>query len=248
MNIQNVDSKFNLIVDSEIEQYRVNTFRTKEPETLYWIENEIKDGDVVFDVGANIGIYTLYIAKLYPNASIYSFEPYFDNYVKLCHNAFLNKFDNVTPMYIGISDKMQIADLYIKDETVGSSGHQLFQCKDEWNNNFTPKGKHSVLTISLDDFCTQFNVKTPQHVKIDIDGLEQHVVEGMIPILYSNKIKSVLIEVNHTSSDGNMINKLFYDANFTSDNIYNQIENHSRERRKYTQYKDVENIIYIKKN
>ncbi len=62
-------------VSSELEQYRAETYSTKEPETLDWLEQNLKAKDTFFDVGANIGLYSLYAAKINPKCGIYAFEP-----------------------------------------------------------------------------------------------------------------------------------------------------------------------------
>src|SRR5689334_3479633 len=53
-------------VASDVEQYRVTSYSTKEPETLDWLDQSLNDSDVFFDVGANIGLYSMYAAKRQP--------------------------------------------------------------------------------------------------------------------------------------------------------------------------------------
>jgi tRNA G46 methylase TrmB len=84
-------------VSSEIEEFRVNTYSTKEPDTLDWIDANLRDGDIVFDIGANIGLYTLYAAKRNPRCTVYAFEPAFQNFASLCRNIALNALTNVVP-------------------------------------------------------------------------------------------------------------------------------------------------------
>src|SRR2546430_8849931 len=64
-----------LSLTSESEQYRAETYASKEPETIAWLTEELREGDVFFDVGANIGLYSLYAAKLRPSCRVYAFEP-----------------------------------------------------------------------------------------------------------------------------------------------------------------------------
>ncbi len=85
-------------VSSELEQYRAETYSTKEPETLDWLDQNLKDDDTFFDLGANIGLYSLYAAKIRPQSTIYAFEPATPKYLRLCNNIVLNGVDNVIPV------------------------------------------------------------------------------------------------------------------------------------------------------
>src|SRR3990167_8176822 len=69
--------------------YRAKTFSTKEPETLQWIDN-IPEKSVFWDIGANIGLYSLYAAKR-RHCRVWAFEPSVFNLELLARNIFLNK-------------------------------------------------------------------------------------------------------------------------------------------------------------
>lgn len=58
---------------------------------------ESRDGDIFYDVGANIGLYSLYAAKLRPTCRVFAFEPVSHNFGNLCENLLLNRVANVTP-------------------------------------------------------------------------------------------------------------------------------------------------------
>ena len=64
---------FKLVSDNLITKYRARSFNDKEPEILDWMDNNLRDGDVLFDVGANVGIYSIYAALRNPKAMIYAF-------------------------------------------------------------------------------------------------------------------------------------------------------------------------------
>ena len=71
---------FKMIVETEIEKWRRDTFWEKEPETIAWID-DMEPGEILFDVGANIGIYTLYAASR--GVRVIAIEPVFENYSRL---------------------------------------------------------------------------------------------------------------------------------------------------------------------
>ena len=69
-----------LLVTSEIEHYRADTYASKEPDTLDWLDAELNDEDVFFDIGANIGVYSLYAAALNAGCRVFAFEPEAQNF------------------------------------------------------------------------------------------------------------------------------------------------------------------------
>ena len=98
-----------------------------------------------------------------------------------------------------------------------------------------------TFTISLDKFCALHKLK-PHHIKIDVDGQENKIVEGMQGILKEDYLQSVLIEVNNNKD---YIMKTFLDAGFSTDNIFNKLENHSRVRR-HNEMIRAENVVFVR--
>ena len=85
---------------------RVDTFSIKEPETLEWIDS-IPEGSVIWDIGANIGLYSCYAAK-HRNCKVFAFEPSIFNLELLARNIFINKLvDRLTIIPLPLSDKLQ---------------------------------------------------------------------------------------------------------------------------------------------
>ena len=72
-------------------QFRVNTFFTKEPDTLNWIDS-FKKNSVFWDVGSNIGLYSCYAAK--KNCNVFAFEPSYFNLPILSQNINYNRIQN----------------------------------------------------------------------------------------------------------------------------------------------------------
>ncbi|HOX00078.1 MAG TPA: FkbM family methyltransferase, partial [Deltaproteobacteria bacterium] len=80
---------FNMARETELEKWRADTFWTKEPETIAWIDSF--GPGFFWDVGANVGIYSLYAAVRHPDTvKVYAFEPYPDNFVALKGNIAAN--------------------------------------------------------------------------------------------------------------------------------------------------------------
>lgn len=242
-----VNEKFSIYSENALEKYRAESFLTKEPETIEWIKNFFKEGDILFDIGANIGIYSLYAASLFPEMKVFAFEPFRKNFFRLCQNIDLNRFKNVYPMLFAVGEKSKLETLYIPDVRSGGSGSQVGEAKDDWGKDFNPLAEEKLLVVSLDEMIQKFNMPVPNHVKIDVDGLEKLILEGMEKLLAEKELKSVLIEVNRQSLDIKEVVSLFDENGFTTDNPFNKLENHSRNRRRGTRTESAENIIFCRK-
>ena len=219
---------FNLLIHTKIEEWRADTFWTKEPETIEWINSFIL-GDTFFDIGANIGIYSLYCASKHKESLTYAFEPFYGNASKLLSNVMLNKFDNVVviPFAVGKSNGINTFNLVSRED--GHSGSQAQYGKDFY----------MIPTITIDSFCELVG-DYPDHIKIDIDGQELQVIEGALKTIYKEECESVLVEIN---KDGDKIRSLFKAMGYTEDNRFNKMKNHSRVRREKEGIK-CENVIF----
>lgn len=166
--------------------WRGRTMFTKEPETILWLE-QMGPNDVLWDVGANIGLYSIFAAIVSEVGTVYAFEPDSQNFAELAQNININKADSIIPYCIGIGSKPDIGLLYLSDLDPGRSGHSISPTK---NRKFV-----QGCVIESIDSLVEKGFKMPTHVKIDIDGLEPHVVMGMLSNIKS--IHSILIELNN---------------------------------------------------
>jgi FkbM family methyltransferase len=175
---------------------RADTFSTKEPETLEWIE-EYGGKGAFFDVGANVGLYSLYYAKLYAD-QVYSFEPSVFNLGLLAKNIHANSLSeriNVVP--IPLSSKDQIAELRM-------SGVQEGGAMSSFGVSFGHDGKmldeHMVYRmpgLTLDSILASGMISEPPAlIKIDVDGIEHLILSGAQSTLRAPTLQSVLVEVN----------------------------------------------------
>lgn len=215
---------FDMSVETPIEKHRSDSFFTKEPETLAWIESFSAD-DVFIDIGANIGIYSLYAASLFSKMPILAIEPMEANFKRLEENKKLNGFSHLFCFPMAVSDRNRMCRLSVPDGTVGASGTQI---QDGSEN----------IALSLETIMT--GIDRSVNIKIDIDGQELSVIKG-IGLAWS-KIKSVLVEINNNK---NVIFDIFTDKGFTTQNRFNAMTPHSRERRQKEGIQ-AENIIFTR--
>lgn len=170
----------------------------KEPETIQWIHSFIKEGDVFYDIGANVGTYSLVASKhLHSHVKVYAFEPGFLNYAQLCKNILANNCQEcIIPVQIAFSDHTKIDTLNYNNLTPGGALHALGEPIDYKNDVFTPVFKQSVLAYRLDDFIERFHLPVPNHMKIDVDGNEFKILQGAEETLRNPSLKSLLVELD----------------------------------------------------
>jgi FkbM family methyltransferase len=192
---QHGSAKFYLYTPNSICKYRHATFSTKEPEMLEWIEEF--GGGVFFDIGANIGIYSLYYSQV-QQGNIYCFEPSAFNLRQLAKNVSINNLHKrITIISNPLSDKTCISSFINGTEDEGGA-LSAFGVDYGYNNEpMISNINYSVLGFSLDDLFEKNILKEiPSLMKIDVDGIEHLILKGASKILESKILKSVYIEVN----------------------------------------------------
>lgn len=205
--------KIKLYCPNRVVLWRARTLLTKEPETINWMNDYIQPGDIFFDVGANIGLYSLYAACM--EAQVFSFEPEAQNYALLNKNIFLNNLENkVQGFCIAISDKQGFDALYLSQYIPGYAMHNFGEEVDFNHNKFQSCFKQGVPSFSLDELVEQKYVPIPHHIKIDVDGIENKVIAGSKRTLSRPELRSVLIELNEELECDQEIITMFSDLGF----------------------------------
>lgn len=153
------------------------------------IRNEISEGDVVIDVGANIGYYTLIFAQLVgKSGTVISFEPEPKNFSILKKNVEINNYKNVILEQKIVSRKNEISKLFLAES--GIVGHHTNSSKN--SKNFI-----EIESITLDDYTKKLNLSNKiKFIKIDVEGAEPNVLYGAENILKENSKLKIFTEFN----------------------------------------------------
>jgi FkbM family methyltransferase len=179
-------------IPNALNRYRAETFSTKEPETLEWIDR-FPDDAVLWDIGANVGLYTIYAAK--KGLRVFSFEPSVFNLEILARNIFLNEVvKHVTIIPLPLSDKSVESNLKMTT-TVWGGALSTFD-KEYGHDGETIKEvfEFPTLGISMVEAVELLKIRRPDYIKMDVDGIEHIILAGGLPVLKS--VKSILIEIN----------------------------------------------------
>lgn len=173
--------------------WRAKTFATKEPETLEWIDS-IPVGAVLWDIGANVGLYAVYAAKR-RKCRVWAFEPSVFNLELLARNVYLNE---LVPLVCIVP--------FALSNSIGSN--QLRMTTTEWGGALSTFGENygwdgheikkvfefQTMGMPMDVARNLLGIPQPDFIKIDVDGIEHLVLSGGESVLRG--VKGVLIEVN----------------------------------------------------
>jgi FkbM family methyltransferase len=175
--------------------WRVQTLFTKEPDTIQWL-NGLAPGSVLYDIGANVGMYSLYAAVL-RGVSVLAFEPESQNYALLNKNIFCNRMGQLVRAYpLALSDAPSVDLLHLSQFEAGGSLHNFGETVDYKGEAFQPGFSQGCLAMALDTLVEQHGLPVPDHIKIDVDGIEHKVLAGAARTLRRPEVKSVLVELN----------------------------------------------------
>jgi FkbM family methyltransferase len=189
-----------------------------------FLEN-IYPGDVVIDVGSNIGDYTLLASKkVGDSGKVLSFEPLSETFLTLKRNLQLNKFTNCISFQKAVGEKPGLANLY-KNNLSGTMG---FLDSSLNGQNLIKRDEIEVVTI--DDVLTSKHIDVANMIKIDVEGFEYEVLLGCLQSFKENKIKKILCEVHYKylESKGKseeIIYDLLHEHNFTITEISKRTPN-----------------------
>jgi len=182
-----------LAVPNHICSIRANTFSSKEPETLAWIDN-LKENSIVWDIGANVGLYSCYAAKKL-NCRVFAFEPSVFNLEFLARNINLNNLsDLVTIIPVPLTNEIAINKLNMSSTNWGGAMSTFGQ---SFGHDGLVLDKVFVMPtfgISMEDAVNLLKIPQPDYIKMDVDGIEHLILSGGKCVL--NNAKAIIIEIN----------------------------------------------------
>ncbi len=166
----------------------------KEPWTVQWIESWIGPDEVLYDIGANVGAYSL-VAALSPavRARVVAVEPGYPTFAALSENVVRNGAqDRVTALPVALGRATTLETLHLRTLDAGAALHTL-------GGHDGPTGTaydQPVLTFRLDDLLERFGLPRPAHIKLDVDGTELDVLAGADHTLSDPTLRTVLTELD----------------------------------------------------
>ena len=184
--------------------WRVDTLFSTEPETIEWIDSFEKKDDLIFwDIGANIGLYSIYNSIKNKSSSTIAFEPSTSNLRVLSRNISINKLENLIKIFpIPLTNKENKFLLMKEGEFMEGAALNTFgETFNFEGKEFKEKMNYKVIGTKINYLIDNKILEIPDYIKSDVDGIEQLIIEGANKHLKNKKIKSLSIEINENFTD-----------------------------------------------
>jgi FkbM family methyltransferase len=237
--------KINFFVPNQITNWRVDTFFTKEPETLEWIDSFKKKENLIYwDIGANIGLYSIYNSLKNKNSTTIAFEPSSSNLRVLTRNISINNLEKkIKVMSLPLTNKENTFQTmregrFVEGGALNSFGEKIdFEGKELKSNM-----NYSLFGTTMNFFIENSILEIPDYIKIDVDGIEHLILEGGSKFLRNKKIKSLSIEINENFIE--QYEKILYLMNEYEFQILHK--KHNENFYGENKFKNIYNYIFIR--
>jgi FkbM family methyltransferase len=203
-SINVLEKEIKFFVPNQLLNWRVDTFFTKEPETLEWIDNfEKKENLIFWDIGANIGLYSIYNSLKNPKSTTIAFEPSSSNLRILTRNISINNLEkNIKVVSIPLTNKKNTFQEMKEGQFMEGGAMNSFGEKFDFEGKeFQTTMKYNLLGTTMNYFIENSILEIPDYIKIDVDGIEHLILEGGDKFLSNQKVKSLSIEINENFKD-----------------------------------------------
>ena len=186
-------TRMKFTVPNVLNRFRVDTFLTKEPETLEWLD-QLPEACTLWDVGANVGLYSVYAARK-KKCRVVAFEPSVFNLELLARNLFLNGLqEHVTIIPLALNDELR-PSLMRMISTDWGGALSTFDKEFGWDGKpIRPVFAFQTLGLSMDQVVSVIQMPLPDFIKMDVDGIEHCILQNAPKVL--NKVQGVLVEIN----------------------------------------------------
>jgi FkbM family methyltransferase len=155
-----------------------------------WMQRNLRDGNLVLDVGANHGIVSLECSLFVgPAGKVHAFEPAPGTRAYLLRHLQINDTDNVSVFGVAVGERMGSARLRIYEEATGIA------TLSESDPGHVADDVIEVETVTLDQHCDTYGIRTVDLLKIDIEGHELFALRGARHILADKRVRAILFEV-----------------------------------------------------
>jgi FkbM family methyltransferase len=187
-----------------------------EDQMMSYLERLVRPGDVVYDVGANIGLYSRFLAQRFKAAHVYSFEPMESNCRLLAENVAIGGCaSQVTIIHSAVGSEDGVTDFQVDDLTSNSGAMDVVthgKASSSRAQYGLPPKTVQVKVTSLDTFVKQEGILKPQVIKIDIEGAEALALSGASRLLSEHK-PHLLIEL-HGAEPARQVVQILWDHGY----------------------------------
>jgi FkbM family methyltransferase len=157
-----------------------------EKEYLEYFYSILGEDDIIIDIGANIGIFSILASKKVKSGLIFSFEPVGINYKRMLRNIEVNSIQNIKTFNLGLSNQNETLDINVPKQDPGESTLSPKTCTKLFLKNDQKISIEKAKFILFDQFFEEHMLKKVDIIKIDVEGAEYKVLKGMKNTLISH--------------------------------------------------------------
>ena len=224
--------KIFLFIPNYSTYWRANSFLTREPDTIKWIDT-FDENLCFWDIGSCVGQFSIYSSK-FKNSDVVSFEPSTSNLRILSRNIYINNLQKkikIMPLLLNSNDGF---NLFGENKFIeGGALNKILQNSSE-KNDF--ENEYNMFGFSINTLVKGNFLRIPNYIKIDVDGAEYNILQGANIVLDSKDLKSILIEIDIESKNFENIFQLMKKFGFQEDKSFEKIMNKN--------YKKIRNFIF----
>ena len=224
--------KIFLFVPNYSTYWRANSFLTREPDTIKWIDT-FDENLCFWDIGSCVGQFSIYSSK-FKNSDVVSFEPSTSNLRILSRNIYINNLQEkikIMPFLLNSNDGF---NLFGENKFIeGGALNKILQNSSE-KNDF--ENEYNMFGFSINTLVKGNFLRVPNYIKIDVDGEEYNILKGANIVLDSKDLKSILIEIDTESKNFENIFELMKKFGLQEDKSFEKIMNKN--------YKKIRNFIF----
>ena len=175
-----LNQEVSFFVPNQVIAWRVKTLFTQEPETIEWINNFNDNPNIFWDIGGNIGLYSIYSALRHKNLQIFCFEPSTSNLRTLSRNISINNLENrININQFALSDKKNIHQTMHETHFIEGHSMSTFSYNTDFEGkNLVSEQKYNIYGTSIDNLIETKILKCPNYIKLDVDGIEHKILDG----------------------------------------------------------------------
>lgn len=184
--------------------------------SLIWLLKEyekfdpmIESDDIIIDVGAHIGIFSMYVSQFCSTGKIFCYEPSKENFELLCQNIELNNKKNIFQKNCVVSSSDKEVSFYINSDKTANS---LYESTSD---------SVKIQSQTLQQIFDSNNLKKCDYLKLDCEGAEYEIIDSL-PDRYFINISKIYIEYHFNDSKPELLNKLIKKLEKLSFNIINE--------------------------
>lgn len=229
------------LCDNRDEVWRVMTLLVKEEGTIEWLRKNAGPDTIFFDIGANIGLYTIYGASLVGKSGhVFAFEPHAVNFAHLIKNVNANKFnEQVSALSLALFDESGLFPFSYFDWAAGASKNQI-----ENGEGATGVFRELKYAAVLDELIDSGRLPAPHLIKIDVDGVEAQIIRGMKRLMQSNR-RPLSIQVEIQKGDNGDIAALMEGQGYKLDHRHFTMAGKNKLRRGLTLDRIAHNCVFV---